>query len=423
MNLLLFTGAGASVELGVPAMRRLVEDLHTHLRTQNLPEDVFEHFNKLIHDADYDVENLIELVDGLEGGEIARQVVGIGIDETLLSAVRAMRWETEWYIQHACEQIKDFEAYSLWGAALRRSNNHNIIFVTTNYDRSIEIGCRYSSKIIDDGFADFDGQEFAQWKGINDESSLKILKIHGSTDWYLGEDNFVYKLKHPMPLYGDLSISSVNTNIPRMTSAIVLPTMEKKTNQPPYPDINTNFRNAARDAEVAVFIGTSLRDPDIKDIFRKCADKIPTYLVGIDQDQSILPSNSHAKIISQTASEFLISTLPKFLDNGDQKYLDEISEIENNDKRAVLPWMVTAGDNQQVLEAICASIEKLADNNISIDLPFFQSLLKHDDFTIRCYALALVPNSVDCEEMLSTAEDLASKEPDGIFANELSSRP
>lgn len=82
--------------------------------------------------------------------------------------------------------------------------------------------------------------------------------------------------------------------------------------------------------------------------------------------------------------------------------------------------MVTAGDNQQVLEAICASIEKLADNNISIDLPFFQSLLKHDDFTIRCYALALVPNSVDCEEMLSTAEDLASKEPDGIFANELS---
>lgn len=310
MNLLLFTGAGASVELGVPAMRRLVEDLHTHLRTQNLPEDVFEHFNKLIHDADYDVENLIELVDGLEGGEIARQVVGIGIDETLLSAVRAMRWETEWYIQHACEQIKDFEAYSLWGAALRRSNNHNIIFVTTNYDRSIEIGCRYSSKIIDDGFADFDGQEFAQWKGINDESSLKILKIHGSTDWYLGEDNFVYKLKHPMPLYGDLSISSVNTNIPRMTSAIVLPTMEKKTNQPPYPDINTNFRNAARDAEVAVFIGTSLRDPDIKDIFRKCADKIPTYLVGIDQDQSILPSNSHAKIISQTASEFLISTLP-----------------------------------------------------------------------------------------------------------------
>ena len=223
-----------------------------------------------------------------------------------------------------------------------------------------------------------------------------------------------------MPLYGDLSISSVNTNIPKMTSAIVLPTREKKTNQPPYPDINTNFRNAARDAEIAVFIGTSLRDPDIKDIFRKCADKIPTYLVGINQSQSILPSNSHAKIISQTASEFLISTLPKFLNNGDQKYLDEISEIENNDKRAVLPWIVTAGDNQQALEAICDSIEKLADNNISIDLPFFQSLLKHDDSTIRCYALALVPNSVDCEEMLNTAEDLASIEPDGIFANELS---
>ena len=420
MNLLIFTGAGASVELGIPAMRRLAEDLHTHLKIQNLPKNIFNRFNELIHNADYDVENLIEIVDSLESGEKARQEIGMEIDGNLLNTVRTMRWETEWYIQHVCEQIKDFEAYSLWGAALKRSNNHNIFFVTTNYDRSIEIGCRYSSKKIDDGFSDFDGQEFAQWKGINDKSSLKVLKIHGSTDWYLGEDNVVYKLKHPMPLYGDLSISSKNSDIPKMTSAIVLPTREKRINQPPYPDLNTNFRNAARDAEIAVFIGTSLRDPDIKDIFQKCSKIIPTYLVGIDRSQPSLLSNSQAKIILQTASEFLISTLPKFLDNADPKYLDEISEIEKNDERAVLPWIVTAGDNQQSQEAICDSIEKLADNNISIDLSFFQSLLEHDDSTIRCYALALVPNSVDCEVMLNTAENLATAEPNGTFANELS---
>ena len=420
MKLLLFTGAGASVELGIPAMRRMAEELHAHLKIQKLPEDIFDRFNKLIQDADYDVEKLIELVDSLESGEKARQEIGIEIDNDLLRAVCTMRWETEWYIQHACEQIKDLEAYVLWGTALRRISNQNICFVTTNYDRSIEIGCRYTSKKLDDGFSDFDGQEYAQWKGINDTSYLKILKIHGSTDWYLGEDNLVYKLKHPMPLYGDLSISSKNSEIPKMTSAIVLPTREKKINQPPYPDLNTNFRNAARGAEIAVFIGTSLRDPDIKDIFQQCSNKIPTYLVSIEQSQLNLLSNSQAKIILQTASEFLISTLPKFLDNADPKYLDEISMIKCNEERSVLPWLVTAGDNQQSQDVICNSIERLADNNISIDLSYFKSLLKHEDSTIRCYALALVPNSVDCEALLNTAEDLAAAEPNGKFANELS---
>ena len=419
MNLLLFTGAGASVELGVPTMRRLAEDLHAHLKNQKLPENIFDHFNRLIKDADYDVEKLIELVDSLESGEKARQEIGLEINNNLLNAVRTMRWETEWYIQHACEQIKDLEAYALWGAALRRSNNHNICFVTTNYDRSIEIGCKYTSKKIDDGFSDYDGQEFAQWKGINVKSSRKILKIHGSTDWYLGEDDLVYKLKHPMPLYGDLSISSKNSDIPKMTSAIVLPTREKKINQPPYPDLNTDFRNAARDAEIAVFIGTSLRDPDIKDIFQKCSNRLPTYLVSVEQRQSNLLSNSQTKIISQTASEFLVSTLPKFLDNADPKFLDETSMIESNEVRSVLPWIVTAEDNQQSPDVICNSIEKLVDNNISIDFSFFESLLKYEDSTVRSYALALVPNSVDCEAMLNTAEDLATVEPNGKFAREL----
>ena len=253
MKLILFTGAGASVELSVPSMRLMAENLHAHLKMQKLSENIFRSFNDMLQDANYDVEKLIETVDRLERGEIARREINYKLDEDLLKTVRTMRQETEWYIQHTCEQIKESEACALWEAALRRCNGHDVCIITTNYDRSIEIGCMYTSIKIDDGFADFDSQEFAPWKGIIDSSPLKIIKIHGSTDWYQGEDNLVYKLKHPMPLYGDLSISSNSNNIPKMASAMVLPTREKKISQPPYPDLITGFRNAAKNAEIAAY--------------------------------------------------------------------------------------------------------------------------------------------------------------------------
>ena len=419
MKLILFTGAGASVELGVPSMRLMAENLHAHLKMQKLSENIFSSFNAMLQEADYDVEKLIETVDSLESGEIARQKIGYEADEDLLKTVRTMRQETEWYIQHKCEQIKEGEACALWNAALRRCKRHDVCIITTNYDRSIEIGCMYTAIEIDDGFADFDSREFATWKGITDNSKLKIIKIHGSTDWYQGEDNLVYKLKHPMPLYGDLSISSNSINIPKLASAMVLPTREKKISQPPYPDLITGFRNAAKDADIAVFLGTSLRDPDILDVFRQCANRIPTYMVNIDQSWKKLLPNPNAKSILQTASEFIVSTLPKFLEISDPEYLNEISINEVNEQRTILPWLVMMRDKKQSRDTICNSIEKLADNNISIDFHMLKPLLEHEDHTVRNYSLALIPNSIDSQLALNTAEDLATAEPNGKFANEL----
>lgn len=99
-----------------------------------------------------------------------------------------------------------------------------ICFATTNYDRSIELGGRLSEVSIDDGFAVCDGREIARWKGIDAGSALQLVKIHGSTDWYRGNDGHVYKLRHPMPLYGNLAVMEDEGDRPKMTSALVLPT-------------------------------------------------------------------------------------------------------------------------------------------------------------------------------------------------------
>ena len=400
-------------------MRRMVLDLHAHLKNQNLPSDIFSRFEHMILNVDYDIEKLIEAVEGMESGENQKKNLNLDVDQGLLNTVKIMRWEAEWFIQHACERIRESEARALWGPIFRRIGNHNVCFVTTNYDRSIEIGCRFSGKYIDDGFEEFDSKEYSLWSGVNTESPIKLLKIHGSTDWYQGETNLVFKLKHPMPLYGDLFVSNSSGGIPKIRSAIVLPTMEKRINQPPYPDLVTNFRNAARRADLAIFLGTSLRDPDIFDIFRQCSERIPTYLVGIKIENVNLQKNTEAKVILQTASKFIISTLPRLLDSSDPNFLDEVKVSQNDIKASVLPWSVAIEDETLGPAEICLSIENLADNNVAIDLYTLEVLLAHSDPTVRKYALALIPASLDQNEAMIAAEKLKIEEPDNSFADEL----
>ena len=101
--------------------------------------------------------------------------------------------------------------------------------------------------------------------------------------------------------------------MPSMKSAMVLPTREKKVNHPPYPDLVADFRNAGRSVEVALFVGTSLRDPDILDIFDQSRRRIPTYIIGMGLESEVHECIDQDKMIVQTTSEFVISSFPRFL--------------------------------------------------------------------------------------------------------------
>ena len=359
--------------------------------------------NELILESDFDLEHLIELVDTVEKGEQGRKQLGVDYDEQLFGAMRTMRWETEWYVQHSCERIRDADALALWGSTLRRVDGHEFCVVTTNYDRAIESTCEVENIAYDDGFASFDEKEYARWAGIGSSSPVKLLKIHGSTDWYQGVNGETYKLRHPMPLYGELCVSARNGVLPELASAMVLPTKEKKINHPPYPDLVTDFRNAARSAEVAFFVGTSLRDPDILDIFRQCSARIPTYLVSrrrVDADNTRDTVN---RSIVDTASGFLISTLPKFLQTEDFGLLETKASSSKGAPLSVLPWLSTAADRTNTVDRVCEAIDRLVDAEVSIDGFVLGSLLSNSEEDISKYALALIPHSVDQEAALECA--------------------
>ena len=60
MKILVFAGAGTSVELGVPAMRAMVVRLSEHLKERQLAPALSAKLSEFLQDPVYDMEQLIE---------------------------------------------------------------------------------------------------------------------------------------------------------------------------------------------------------------------------------------------------------------------------------------------------------------------------------------------------------------------------
>ncbi len=401
----------------------MVEEFHAHLANLEWTGRVLEKLEQMLSQSEYDMEELIETVEGLEKGQDIHRKLGFPVDEDLLNSSRMMRWEAEWFVQHVCERLRDVHAKSLWGVVVRKMGDHQLCIATSNYDRAIEIACRCFETPVDDGFYEFGEMETATWRGMNvaQKGMLRLLKVHGSTDWYMGDDGAVYKLRHPMPLYGNLALSVVDNLSyvgPKMRSAMILPTREKRTTLPPYPDLTTELRNVAKDVDVAIFVGTSLRDPDLLDICRQCALRIPTYLVTMN-DASIEPVASLKTIIG-TASGFLTSTFPRFLVECEIGYLDDCAngKVRTVGTESVLPAIVEAVEGDSGVGETCDAIERLVDCGVMLDYIDLRRLLEREEVDIRKYALALIPKSVDRERAMELAREQADADESGSFAEE-----
>ena len=424
MKILLFTGAGASVELGIPAMRRMVEEFHAHLNNLGPSGTILEQFEPMLSESEYDMEQLIENVESIERGQNTQRQLGLPTNEALFNTSRMMRWEAEWFVHHVCERFREVDAKILWGPVLRKMGDHDLCVATSNYDRGIEIACRFNGVPFDDGFYEFSEMETAKWRGMEvaQDGKLRLIKVHGSTDWYMGDDGAVYKLRHSISLYGSLGLSFVDNAsaiMSKMKSAMVLPTREKLVTQPPYPDLITDFRNVAREAEVAILVGTSLRDPDLLDICRQCAERIPTYLVTMNGPPNS-PVVPNLRTIDGTASGFLTSTLPKFLVCGDVGYLDDCANgaLRTVGTESVLTSLVMALEGNGGVDGTCEAIERLVNCGVMLDLLDIGRLLEREDVAVQKYALALIPKSVDREEAMELAREKATMNKDGTFAEE-----
>ena len=395
MRILVFAGAGTSVELGVPAMAGLAQGFRDHCRQWSVQPDLV----RSILERNMDVEHLIEMLDGLCGAAPSLEIVGES--SQMLGAAEEIRAEVEWYVQHSAERVASPDAQLMWGSALRATSLHDVTFVTTNYDRAIEIAANAVGVEIDDGFGEFTEGEVARWVGFTAECGrTKLIKLHGSTDWYAkGGAGEPVKLRHPMALYGRSELKLPDG--PELRSALILPSREKMLSNAPYPRLSQRFLNVADECEAAVFIGTSLRDRHIAEAVRSTSERVPTFVVNPQADVEIGP----ARRIRQFASEFLLSTLPNALAGDPEKSFSEAAAPEAASGKGVLAAVRTLLDSGNDTSARCAAIELLDDIGATLDALQVKQLLSDNDVTVARYALSLVYGSSQATELVEMARN------------------
>lgn len=403
MKILLFAGAGTSVELGVPAMLGMGEEFIAHSNQWDI-EPVLVH--KLMGNS-LDIEFLIEALDRICTARSSLEVLN-GV-ATQLGSIDKIRAEVEWFVQHAAERIVANEAKLMWGAVLRAAAATDLTLVTTNYDRAIELAANSEGVSLDDGFAPFGDGETASWVGFQKEGHrLRLVKLHGSTDWYSsGEFSTPTKLRHPMPLFGRATLRL--TSGIELGSALILPSREKLLTHSPYPRLSQVFLNAADSCDLAVFVGSSLRDHHIRGAVESIVQRAPVILVSPSGDSFGITG---AQVIKQCASSFLISTLPNALVDADPIASLTSTTSKQIDGGGILSAVRGALDTDLRSDLRCGAIEQLDEMGHTLDPVLIQQLLADRDATVARYALGLIPLSSKSLDLIKYANSsLHASEP------------
>lgn len=396
MKILIFAGAGTSVELGVPAMHGMAVEFLEHAERWHVEFDLAQ---KLMG-VERDIEALIERLDQICSARLSLESLAIATAEIV--RLDTLRAEVEWFVQHAAERIAARDAHFVWGPTLRLAARHEFTLVTTNYDRGIELAANYEGVVLNDGFLSFGDAESAHWEGFQASSvSTKLIKLHGSTDWYAeSESGNPRKLRHPMPLFGRASLRLPSGQ--SLASALVLPSREKILTRQPYPRLQQAFLNALDASEVAVFVGSSLRDAHIKAAAQSVASTRPVFVVNPQGDSCGVTG---ARVVQSTASVFLSLLLPRALLSPDPvKSLAEIPEVKIGN---LLACMRSLTDPQDDPVRRCRAIEQLDaldDVHVCIDSKQVSSLLSDQSADVARYALGLVASSPHFSDLLAIAK-------------------
>jgi hypothetical protein len=399
-------------------------ELLEHLSTSGAARSILDGLRERLAEDGYDIEGLIDDLDAICAGDRAQQALGVGSQNAdLVTAAAEARSETEWFVQAACERLQPDDAEFTWGPLLGCSASTPLTIATTNYDRAIEIAASRLGIPYEDGFAPFDGREWCEWVGINGDSTLQLLKIHGSTDWYRVVDTqAVVKLRHPMPLFGGVTLQLGDESLGSLGSALVLPSREKLKNLPPFPDLSHELFAAGKAATGAIFVGTSLRDPDLRSLCASLASRgVPTAVVGrtaASEPDGGVPVGAYP--IRQTSGTFLMSTLPTLLRSGQisSEGLAELSATaEPHQSGAMLGALRLLGSSSPSERS--GAIESLWQLRADLPARVIQPLLGTGQGQVAVDALGLIPLSREAGSLAAAATELAETTADAAFREEI----
>ncbi len=363
-----------------------------------------------------DLEHLVERVDHICD---AKSEVGVGMDADVVAGAERIRAEVEWFVQHVAERISAADARLIWGPVLEAAKSIDIALATTNYDRAIELAANGAKLRLDDGFEASHTVEAMRWNGFQlNGTDVPLIKLHGSTDWYTRQGSGdPIKLKHPMPLFGNAVLTFGDL---ALGSALVLPSREKILTRDPYPRLSQKFLNTADMCDLALFVGSSLRDSHILGAARSLGERGAVVIANPDGDGRGI---SNALVIAQSASRFLVSTLPDALTKNDpdatlEKLRTNTAGSGVGPYDGIIDEVRVALDEEMTSVERCQAIDALVRGGATMPADWVVQLLEGDDTDVARYALGLVVRSSRREDLEAVARSCRHNANSG-FADEI----
>lgn len=295
--IILFTGAGASVPLGLSASKQFPEDV------LNLPElalgskKILEALSNLIARDSYDLESMVSnLIDAQSSTELMTRLHSeaqhCGFEKTSLTDFGlAVNDTADLVLSHFVSHYSDVDSeragrlyfwLSLWLQGYQ-TDWGPLPFFTTNYDWVFESAVdswKKSSHRLVDGFRasnfglTWQPEVFHRLKGSQHKLDVVLFKLHGSTSWFTLPNGQIVKIPY------------AERNPGSLYSALVYPGFVKDDylSVDPFATAYKYLDACLKEhTELCVVIGFSFRDEPINNIFSDALRENPhLHLIIVD---------------------------------------------------------------------------------------------------------------------------------------------
>ena len=267
-QLIILTGAGASIPLGIPGMAGMAKAFSRDIPSgtpQRKGLDALREFG-----AGTDVEELLQLANAISAYPrdhlsefIDHCVRAAGDNPTALAAfsrrrnavvshVREFRRHLLNWITQTCLAFNRDAADRIYGDIVGALVNGGITVFTTNYDSVLDHVAEERGITVSDNFRK-EGRRFYWDPSLAsfENPGLRIVRIHGSIHWHASPDGRIEKLDPP---------TNYNSKGEILERLLIVPTRFKDIYQRNYFPLYTTFLEALGQASTLIVVGHSLRD-------------------------------------------------------------------------------------------------------------------------------------------------------------------
>lgn len=173
----------------------------------------------------------------------------------------------------------------------------------------------------------------------------------------------------------------------------------------------------ADSCDMAVVIGSSLRDHHLRGAVQAIAQRVPLFIVNPEGNTYQI---EHATAITQNASTLLIGTLPAALSGPKPpEALNDAAAQLVGQRGNTLIALKSALDPEVQTLARCRALEELDAQGVALDSDLMQELLDCKDPNVARYALGLIPLSPDRRKLMGVASAVCHSQENAAYREDL----